>query len=145
MTTESGQLDRCSGHPNCVCSEFPGCHRFIEPFVCSGEVDAEWSRLADVVAKFPQSRVVEQTAERMKAECRTAICRFIDDVEFRFDRAASLIHVRSASRLGRWDLGTNRRRVEALRQAWIEARPSPEINEHVAPATSPRTPSDHAD
>lgn len=40
---------------------------------------------------------------------------FMDDVEFWLDRRAGVIHVRSASRLGRRDFGVNRARVEALR------------------------------
>jgi len=39
-------------------------------------------------------------------------------VEFRIDDAAGVIHVRSASRTGYWDLGVNRRRVEAIREAF---------------------------
>jgi uncharacterized protein (DUF1499 family) len=49
--------------------------------------------------------------------------RFVDDVEIFFDEKAGLLHVRSASRLGRRDFGVNRARVEALR-ARIEGRPS---------------------
>ena len=41
--------------------------------------------------------------------------RFVDDVELYYDEKAGLIHVRSASRLGRRDFGVNRKRVEALR------------------------------
>ena len=40
---------------------------------------------------------------------------FVDDVEFFLDENANVIHVRSASRLGNSDLGTNRKRVEAIR------------------------------
>ena len=43
--------------------------------------------------------------------------RFVDDVEFFYDDKAGLIHVRSASRLGRRDFGVNRARVEALARA----------------------------
>jgi uncharacterized protein (DUF1499 family) len=42
----------------------------------------------------------------------------VDDVEFRIDGAAGVIHVRSASRKGYWDLGVNRRRVETIREAF---------------------------
>ena len=119
IVSKSGEpLDRCPGSPNCVCSEFPDDPRFIEPFVCCGDVDAEWQRLAEILAAFPQTYLIEQTDDRLKAECRTLICRFVDDLEFRLDRTAGRIHVRSSSRLGRWDLGTNRRRIETLRQLW---------------------------
>jgi len=42
--------------------------------------------------------------------------RFRDDVQLQFDPDSELIQVRSSSRLGISDLGTNRRRVEALRE-----------------------------
>jgi uncharacterized protein (DUF1499 family) len=41
--------------------------------------------------------------------------RYVDDVELYYDERAGLVHVRSASRLGRRDFGVNRKRVEALR------------------------------
>jgi uncharacterized protein (DUF1499 family) len=43
-------------------------------------------------------------------------------VEFLLDPAARVIHVRSASRLGRRDFGTNRERIEAIRAALGAAR-----------------------
>jgi uncharacterized protein (DUF1499 family) len=42
---------------------------------------------------------------------------YVDDVEFYLDPIASVIHVRSASRLGESDLGVNRKRIEAVRSA----------------------------
>ena len=44
---------------------------------------------------------------------------FGDDVEFFFDEADSVIHFRSASRLGYSDLGVNRRRMEGIRTAFL--------------------------
>jgi uncharacterized protein (DUF1499 family) len=44
--------------------------------------------------------------------------RFVDDVEFLLDEGKSVIHVRSASRVGHSDLGVNRKRIEAIRQRW---------------------------
>jgi uncharacterized protein (DUF1499 family) len=43
--------------------------------------------------------------------------KFVDDVEFWFDPAANVIQVRSASRVGRGDMGVNRKRIEAVRAA----------------------------
>jgi uncharacterized protein (DUF1499 family) len=42
--------------------------------------------------------------------------RFRDDIQLQFDPDSKLIQVRSSSRLGISDLGTNYRRVEALRE-----------------------------
>jgi uncharacterized protein (DUF1499 family) len=41
--------------------------------------------------------------------------RFVDDAEFWFDPVAGVIQVRSASRVGRGDLGVNRARIESIR------------------------------
>jgi uncharacterized protein (DUF1499 family) len=42
--------------------------------------------------------------------------RFRDDIQLLFLPDRQLVHVRSSSRLGLSDLGTNARRVEMLRQ-----------------------------
>ena len=47
--------------------------------------------------------------------------RFVDDVEFLLDDATGQIYFRSASRVGRSDLGVNRRRMEAIRDAFASA------------------------
>ncbi len=43
---------------------------------------------------------------------------FIDDVQFLADEKAGVIHVRSASRIGYWDLGANRKRIENIRKEY---------------------------
>jgi uncharacterized protein (DUF1499 family) len=65
---------------------------------------------------LPRTKVVSSGADYLKAEARSAVFRFVDDVEFRLDAETGLIHVRSASRVGYSDLGANRKRVEALRE-----------------------------
>ncbi|MEC7418575.1 MAG: DUF1499 domain-containing protein, partial [Pseudomonadota bacterium] len=52
-----------------------------------------------------------------RAEARTRLLRFVDDVEFELREEAGIIAVRSASRVGYSDLGANRRRIEKIRQA----------------------------
>jgi uncharacterized protein (DUF1499 family) len=48
--------------------------------------------------------------------------KFVDDTEFWLSPAESVIHVRSASRVGRKDFGVNRARVEAIRARFEAAR-----------------------
>lgn len=67
---------------------------------------------------MPRTRIRRDEAAYLHAEFRSLIFRFVDDVEFLLDADAGVIHVRSASRLGYSDLGVNRRRVEAIRQAF---------------------------
>jgi uncharacterized protein (DUF1499 family) len=44
----------------------------------------------------------------------------VDDVEFLFSADQSVIDVRSASRVGYYDFGMNRRRIEDIRKKWNE-------------------------
>lgn len=64
---------------------------------------------------MPRTRVVTDESGYLHAECTSLVFRFVDDVEFWFDQRESLVHVRSASRIGHSDLGVNRRRIEHIR------------------------------
>jgi uncharacterized protein (DUF1499 family) len=59
----------------------------------------------------------EQTDDYIHALSKSRIFKFVDDVEFYLPPNESVIHLRSASRVGESDLGVNRRRVEQIRLA----------------------------
>jgi uncharacterized protein (DUF1499 family) len=67
------------------------------------------------IETMERSTVLRHEPNYLYAEVRSKLMGFVDDVEFTHDDKAGLIHVRSASRLGRRDFGVNRARVEALR------------------------------
>ena len=48
----------------------------------------------------------------------SSIFRFVDDLEVRIDSDRNTVHLRSASRVGRSDLGANRKRVERLKASF---------------------------
>ena len=56
---------------------------------------------------------------RINARFKSMVLRFTDDVTF-YVRENGTVEVRSASRVGYWDLGANRRRVESLREKLAE-------------------------
>ena len=68
-----------------------------------------------------RSTVIRHEGNYLHAEFRSKLMGFVDDVEFTCDERSDVLHVRSASRLGRRDYGVNRKRVEALRSR-IEGR-----------------------
>jgi uncharacterized protein (DUF1499 family) len=87
----------------------------ITPLAAGGNGNAQMGRLRALLAAWPGTRVVEDRADYLRVEFTTRWLRFVDDAEFWFDPASNVIHVRSASRLGRKDLGVNRARIEAIR------------------------------
>ncbi len=64
-------------------------------------------------------RIIKDTGSYLYAECRTFIG-FVDDLEFMAEPQSNLLHVRSASRVGYWDLGVNGRRVDRIRDRFKE-------------------------
>ncbi|MDQ6956078.1 MAG: DUF1499 domain-containing protein, partial [Mariprofundaceae bacterium] len=78
--------------------------------------DKIWARFKRVITE--QGGHVEIAKDDyMHITFSTPIFHYVDDVEARFDRGEGLIHIRSASRIGRSDFGVNRKRVEAIIKA----------------------------
>ena len=85
----------------------------------SGDAAAAFARLKSLLAGMPRTAIVAATDDYLHAVCRTRFG-FADDLECRLCLADGAIHVRSASRLGYYDFGVNRARVEALRR-WLQS------------------------
>jgi uncharacterized protein (DUF1499 family) len=114
-------LAPCPSTPNCVSSlEAPGTPAHIEPLWVIGPPEAAWAVASDVVAAAARVEIVALTDDALHAEATSLLFRFVDDVELRLHRGEGRIDVRSASRVGRSDLGVNRRRIERLRQDLVE-------------------------
>ena len=90
-------------------------HAAIAPLPLQGDGPATIARLAQLIESIDGARIVERRPDYLYARFTTRLMRFVDDAEFWFDPAAGVVQVRSASRVGRGDLGVNRARVEALR------------------------------
>ena len=73
-------------------------------------------RLKVVIGAMPRSKIVTADERYIHAEFSSGLFRFVDDVEFLIDPDTKTIHFRSASRVGRSDLGVNRKRMEEIRQ-----------------------------
>ena len=114
----AGKLRPCPDAPNCVCSMDSAVAHHVEPLTFFGDPDEAMSRLKAVLADQTRTRLVAEEADYLHAECASLVFRFVDDLEFSMDRLGKRIHVRSASRLGKYDFGVNRRRVEAIRRAF---------------------------
>jgi uncharacterized protein (DUF1499 family) len=113
LGVKDGRLAPCKRTPNCVSSQADPQDRehFIAPIAFKGG----FSELKKAVESMERSTVITADGGYLYAEFRTRLLRYVDDLELWYDERAGLVHVRSASRLGRRDFGVNRSRVEALR------------------------------
>ncbi len=112
-----GKLAPCKNSNNCVSSQSNPQDRihYIEPIKYSPNDQNPLAELAAVVSSMPGGVIKEQTETYIRAEFTTKLMRFIDDVEFVIDPEQHYIDVRSAARLGKEDMGVNRKRVENIR------------------------------
>lgn len=110
------RLKACPSSPNCVLSTAGADEKHrIAPFPFAGPSADALSRVKAAALSFPRTAVVEEAPGYLKMTFTSALFRFVDDVEFEVDEAAKVVNVRSASRVGRSDLGVNRKRVESIR------------------------------
>jgi len=105
---DKGELTACGRWKNCVSSQAPkDAPGYVEPLKNPG--------IAKLKAAMEEIGAELVTAEEnyLAFTVKSAIFRYVDDVEFLIDKRT--LHVRSGSRVGRNDFGVNRKRVEALR------------------------------
>ncbi len=115
--TPEGMLTPCPSSPNCVSSDAADDAHRIAPLSFGSEPADAWQALIEHLESTPEYTIVERGDGYLRAEARTRLLRFVDDVEFHLRPEAGEIAMRSASRVGYSDLGANRRRLERLRSA----------------------------
>jgi uncharacterized protein (DUF1499 family) len=112
---KAGLLAACPDRNNCVSSDATDSKHSIAPLKLKVSSEVAWNELKRLIEATPDTRIVQVTPEYLSAEFTTGRLRFTDDVEFLLRPQQREIAVRSASRLGYYDFGVNRERVEALR------------------------------
>jgi uncharacterized protein (DUF1499 family) len=115
---EAGRLTPCKRTPNCVSSQADPAdeQHYIAPLAVTKNASGDaMAQVRKAVESMPRTSIVRVEAGYLYAEFRSKLMGFVDDVEFLHDPVKGVVHVRSASRLGRRDMGVNRNRVEQLR------------------------------
>ena len=113
LGVKDGRFAACKPTPNCVSSQADPADRehYIPPIAFNDTMH----ELRRAVESMTRATVIREEGNYLYAEYRSALMGYVDDVELLLDEKARLVHVRSASRLGRSDFGVNRKRVEELR------------------------------
>ena len=115
-----GRLAPCPDSPNCVSSRADAESQRIQPLRYDGDPAQARARLLAVLNSMERARIVQSDDDDIHAEFRSAVFGFVDDVEFQFD-PPGVIQIRSASRIGYYDFGANRERLDAIRARFVAA------------------------
>lgn len=114
-----GLLSPCPDSPNCVVSrpDTDAEHK-IEPIAYTGDQATAMDKLKAIVSSQDRAEIISSSDDYLYAEFASRLMGFVDDVEFYLDPNQPVIQVRSAARLGKSDLGVNRKRIETIRAAF---------------------------
>ena len=112
----------CPASPNCVSTQAAASdsEHYIAPIPFTGTAEEAKARLLALLQQMPRTKLLTDESNYIHVETRTAVMRFVDDVEFYIDNASQTIQFRSASRIGYSDMGTNRKRMEEIRARFAE-------------------------
>ena len=114
------KLKQCPNSPNCVSSQSDSEAHQISPLSYQSSVEEAMQQIKKTILAFPRTTLIEEKDQYLHVEFKTLIFRFIDDVEIMVDDSKKVIHLRSASRVGYSDLGTNRRRIEEIKNNFLQ-------------------------
>ena len=128
LGVKQGRLKGLSATDNSVSSQaalYPDHPQYananIAPLPLRGSGSDTIAKLKTIVEGMDGARLISQAPDYLYAQFTSPLMGFVDDVEFWFDPVAKVIQVRSASRMGKGDLGMNRKRIELVREALANA------------------------
>jgi len=108
-------LSGCDNLNNCTASTASTGKNHIEPIAYQQSNDKVIEQAAAAISAQKGAMIKTQDANYLHATYKTALLGYIDDLELLLDNSSGVLHIRSASRIGRSDFGANRKRIEALR------------------------------
>lgn len=115
LGVRDGRLKPAPSSPNAVSSQATTEYHRIAPLNYRGTREQALAALKTIIENTPRTRIVEVKPDYLYAEYTSKLMGYVDDVEFYLPPDQKIIHVRSASRLGRSDFGVNRKRIEDIR------------------------------
>lgn len=121
LGVNNGRLAACPSTPNCVCSYDQDAAHTIAPLTYTSSASAAFAALKQAIQSMERAAIITESGDYIYAEFTSKLMGYVDDVEFYADPSNNVIHVRSASRLGKSDLGVNRKRVELVREKLKQA------------------------
>jgi uncharacterized protein (DUF1499 family) len=119
LGVKDGKLAACPNSPNCVSTQSQDPRHQIAPIPYKMSLAMARDNLIHIIRSMERSTIITEDPTYIHAEFRTKGIGYVDDVEFYLDEEAQVIHFRSSARLPYYDFEVNRKRMEAIRTAFI--------------------------
>lgn len=118
LGVQEGKLAEMPNSPNAVSSQTREVDKRVEPLLFKGTLEESKKNIENIIKEFEGAKIITNEKNYIHVVFSTKIMKYKDDVEFFFDESSKIIEFRSASRIGKSDLGMNRKRYEAIKELY---------------------------
>jgi uncharacterized protein (DUF1499 family) len=116
-----GVLLKCPDKPNCVCSEQNDDNgHFIDPVLILKNKQINTQQVLKEIILELGGEIHADSEKYLWATFSSSFFGFVDDLEIRIDSNQSVIHIRSASRVGYSDFGANKKRADLIKKLFYK-------------------------
>jgi len=101
----------------------PACKSITNCIFQNWKVDdseKEFEELIQILENTPRVKIIKKGKYYIHAIATSRIMKFIDDIEIKNLNQDNILQIKSSSRIGIYDLGVNKRRVQTLRFRLID-------------------------
>ncbi len=119
---QNGQFAPCPDTPNCVSTQADPQDEmhYAAPISFNGEPEELLDFLEDWISEHARAEVKSRNENYLHAVFASKTFGFQDDLELFIPEGSQVVHLRSAARVGRSDMGVNRARYETIRDLLSE-------------------------
>ena len=83
-------------------------------------IDSPYKKIIKIVENLPRTEIIEIDDDYLHAEVTSRIMKYVDDLEISFLPEDNNIIIRSESRVGEGDFGVNKKRVDLIKNKFLE-------------------------
>lgn len=111
-----GKLHPCPPAPKCVSSYYTSGMHHIDPLTYTSTKEEAYQKLVGIIKSMENHHIITRTDDYIHVQFAVTSIKWIDDVEFLFDKSAKIIHYSSSASasIGYWDWGENKRRARKI-------------------------------
>lgn len=113
LGVNNGKLFGVPKSPNAVSSFSEDLEKYVEPFKFKSDLISTKASIKKALEGYGNIEIKSESDKYIYAVSKTKIG-FRDDLEFLFDEQKKVVYFRSASRVGYYDMGLNKKRYEKL-------------------------------
>ena len=96
-------LNVCSNSNNCVLESWK-----------VNDANESFKELIDILENTPRVKIINIEDDYLHALATSRVMKYVDDIEIKKYEKENILEVKSKSRIGFYDLGVNRRRINTL-------------------------------